>query len=178
MGRSRRARMWTRWALRDARRRWAQVLSISLLLALGVGFYAALGSMSSWRRDSADASFAALRMHDLRVSLPEGSTVPAGKLRAAALAAPRRASILAAQERLVIPVQVDASTAGRTIIVPGRVVGAPVAATVDTLHVRRGRPLRAADAGRATGALEYAFAKHYDLPASGTLRLTGGRALR
>ena len=51
-----------------------QVLSIALLLALGVGMYAAMSSMSAWRVDSADASFAALRMHDLRVALVEGTT--------------------------------------------------------------------------------------------------------
>ena len=54
MGRWRRARLWTRWALRDARRHRLQVLSIALLLALGVGMYAAMSSMSVWRVDSAD----------------------------------------------------------------------------------------------------------------------------
>ena len=42
-----------------------------------------MSSMSVWRVDSADASFAALRMHDLRVSLVEGSTAREGALRSA-----------------------------------------------------------------------------------------------
>ncbi|MBS1868388.1 MAG: FtsX-like permease family protein [Actinobacteria bacterium] len=178
MGRSGRARLWVRWTLRDARRRWVQVLSIALLLALGVGMYAALGSMSAWRKDSADQSFSALRMHDLRVSLADGSFARAGALRAALHRMPERDAVTVAEERLVVPAQVDASARGRTIIVPGRIVGAPVDARVDTLFVRGGRALRAGDAARPVAELEYSFARHYGLPASGTIRLTGGRTLR
>lgn len=78
MNRPPRLRLWVRWALRDARRRWLQVMSIGLLLALGVGMYSAMSSMAGWRTASADASFAALRSHDLRVSLVSGSYVNAG----------------------------------------------------------------------------------------------------
>ena len=80
MSRAQRLRLWVRWALRDARRRWLQVTSIGLLLALGVGMYSAMSSMAGWRTASADASFAALRSHDLRVSLVAGSYVNAGRL--------------------------------------------------------------------------------------------------
>jgi hypothetical protein len=83
MVRWRRPRLWLRWALRDARHHRVQVISIALLLALGVGMYAAMSSMSIWRVNSADASFQALRMHDLRVSIVEGTTVAQGDLRAA-----------------------------------------------------------------------------------------------
>ncbi|HEY5276980.1 MAG TPA: hypothetical protein VIK38_10705, partial [Coriobacteriia bacterium] len=79
----RRQRLWLRWAARDARRHRFQVLSIALLLALGVGMFAAMSSMAVWRVDSADSSFAALQMHDLRFSLVEGSTAPEGVLRSA-----------------------------------------------------------------------------------------------
>lgn len=173
-----RTALWVRWTLRDVRRRWLQVLSIALLLALGVGMYAALGSLSAWRKDSARDSFAALRMHDLRVSLTDGSFVLAGALRGALDGLRDRAAVAVAQERLVVPAQVDASTGGRTIIVPGRVVGAPVSARVDALHVRRGRALRPGDARRAVAELEYSFARHYELPAAGAIRLTGGRRVR
>ena len=165
------------WALRDARRRRLQVLSIAVLLALGVGWYAALGSMSAWRKQSAAASFAALDMHDLRVSLAQGSYAPAGALRNALARLPDRRAIAAAEERLVVPVQVDASTPHRTIIVPGRIVGAPIAADVDSLYVKHGRSLRRTDNGKPVGELEYAFARHYDLPSEGSVRLTGGRVL-
>jgi putative ABC transport system permease protein len=173
MGRWRRARLWTRWALRDARRHRLQVLSIALLLALGVGMYAAMSSMSAWRVDSADASFAALRMHDLRVSLVEGSTAPAGALRSALAGSAARGEVAAAAERLVVSTQVDASIGGRTIIVPGRIVGTPPAADVDTLDLRAGRP-----ASDGAVALEHNFARHYDLPDSGRLTLAGGQRVR
>ena len=71
------------WALRDARRGWLQVTSIGLLLALGVGMYSAMSSMAGWRTASADASFAALRCHDLRVLLVSGSYANTGQLSAA-----------------------------------------------------------------------------------------------
>jgi putative ABC transport system permease protein len=170
MTRSRRSRFWIRWAARDARRQRWQVLSIALLLALGVGMYAAMSSMSIWRVDSADSSFAALRMHDLRVTLVEGGTAREGALRAALDGSEARDAVAAAGERLVVSTQVDASTRGRTIIVPGRIVGTAPDAGVDTLHFRAGRP-----PGDDAVALEHNFARHYDLPPSGALTLAGGQ---
>ena len=175
---SRPTRLWIRWALRDARRQRFQVISIALLLALGVGMYSAMTSMSTWRVDSADASFAALDMHDLRVTLAEGSTAPEGALDDALGASGVRSEVAAAAERLVVPTQVDASAGGRSIIVPGRIVGAPPRADVDRLSLRRGRAPGEADAAGPAVALESNFARHYDLPASGTLTLTGGRRVR
>lgn len=176
MGRGHRARLWIRWAVRDARRHRGQVLSIAVLLALGVGMYAAMSSMSVWRVRSADASFAALRMHDLRVSLVEGDSAPQGALAAALRASGAEARTAASAERLVVPTQVDASTGGRTIIVPGRLVGTPVGSDVDTLRARGGAlPSTAPVGGLPAVALEHNFARHYDLPRAGTLELSGGR---
>ena len=174
MGRRRRARLWIRWALRDARRHRLQVLSIALLLALGVGMYAAMSSMSVWRVDSADASFAALRMHDLRLSLVEGSTAREGALQSALAASTAGDDVAAAAERLVVATQVDASSGGGTIIVPGRIVGTPPGSDVDKLAIRSG----GAPTGDGTVALEHNFARHYDLPASGRLTLAGGQRVR
>jgi putative ABC transport system permease protein len=170
VSRRRRARFWIRWARRDAGRQLRQLLSIALLLALGVGMYAAMSSMSVWRVDSADSSFGALRMHDLRLTLVEGSTAREGALRAALAGSAAADDVAAATERLVVPTQVDASTNRRTIIVPGRIVGTPPGADVDTLDAREGG-LPAAGAV----ALEYNFASFYDLPPSGSLTLAGGR---
>ncbi len=152
-----------------------QVLSIALLLGLGVGMYASMSSMSVWRVDSADASFAALRMHDLRLSLVEGSTAPQGTLRSALARSGAGTDVAGAAERLVVSTQVDASARGRTIIVPGRIVGTPPGATVDTIDMRRGRAPSAAPGAAPAVALEENFASHYDLPASGRLTLAGGR---
>lgn len=149
-----------------------------MLLALGVGMYSAMSSMATWRTASADASFAALRMHDLRVSLTAGSYASQGKLNRALAAIPDRTSVSAAEERLVVPTQVDASRGGRSIIVPGRIVGEPLGPGVDALAPVRGRGLVAADDGQPVVELERNFAKHYGLPAEGSLRLSGGRAVR
>ena len=178
MSRSRRARLWAAWALRDARGRWLQVAAIGLLMALGVGMYSALSSMSSWRTASADASFSALRMHDLRVSLAAGSYARTGTLRRALDRIPDRTLVVGAAERLVAATQVDASSGGRSVIVPGRIVGAPLDASVDQLAAVRGRALQVSDDGRPVVELERNFAKHYELPASGALRTTGGREVR
>lgn len=172
MSRSRRARLWLAWGLRDARRRWLQVASIGLLIALGVGMYSAMSSMSGWRTASADASFAKLHVHDLRVSLAQGGYAPEGALARALAAIPDRASVSESQERLVAPLQIEAGTARRPILVPGRIVGAGPPAPVDRTFVVRGRPLRP---GESAVELERNFAQHYDLPASGRIRLTGGR---
>ena len=174
MSSHRRSLLWIRWALRDARRHRLQVASIALLLALGVGMYAAMSSMSVWRVRSADASFAALGMHDLRVSLVEGSTARQGSLRAALAGSGAQPDVAAASERLVVPTQVDASTRGRTIIVPGRLVGTPRGGRVDLLSLRRGRVPAAGDAV----LLEHNFARHYGLPPSGEVKLAGGRRVR
>ena len=178
MSRAQRLRFWVRWALRDARRRWLQVTSIGLLLALGVGMYSAMSSMAGWRTASADASFAALRSHDLRVSLVAGSYVNAGRLQAALASIADRGLVTAAEERLVVATQVDASHGRRSIIVPGRLVGMPVAPSVDQLATVRGRPLLRADNGRLVVELERNFAKHYGLPAAGSLRLAGATPVR
>ena len=167
--------LWIRWALRDARHHLLQVLSIALLLALGIGMYAAMSSMSVWRVRSADASFEALRMHDLRVAAIDGATVPEGALASVLRSGATRADVAAAGERLVLPTQVDASRGGRAIIVPGRIVGAEPATAVDTLGIRAGTAPAGARPGLPVTALEYNFARHYALPPTGRLTLAGGR---
>jgi putative ABC transport system permease protein len=171
------ARVWMRWAWTDVRLRWRQVAAISAVLALGIGLYTALASVGAWRVASNDASFALLRAHDVRASLSEAGVVPAGTLLAAARGLDD-AAVAGARERLVVPTQLDASTPGRTVLTPGRIVGSgPATGPVDRLYVERGRGMRAAEAGRPVAVLEAAFAEHYDLPARGRLRLGGGRHL-
>ena len=94
-------------------------------------------------------------MYDLRVALSTG------QLRrrrpsswTAARTIPHARWVQAAEPRLVVPTQVDASTAGKTILVPGRLVGVDVAhggPHVNSVSATAGRTL--ADAGRSgTGA--------------------------
>jgi len=129
--------------------------------------------MREWRERSNDQSFAALAYHDLRVDLSEGSFVRAGSLRASLRGVP---DLRAVEERLIVPTQVDASQGGRTVLVPGQIVGMPVRAAgphVDTLAAEAGRTLRPGDARAQVVVLDRAFADHYGLPAAGRVRLAG-----
>lgn len=166
--------LWLRWTWRDLRARWVQVLATSLVLAVGVGAFAGLGGLREWRERSADKSLQALRAHDLRVDLGDGDFVEAGRLRAALGRLPA-GTITAAEERLVAASQIDASRPGKPVLVPARLVGIPVrrgGQEVDALAVKAGRGLEAG--GGVDGAvLDWSFARHYDLPAQGQVRLAG-----
>ncbi len=71
----------------------------------------------------------------------------------------------------------DATRGPTSVLVPGEVVGQSTTARVDTVFVAGGRALAPTDDGRPTAVLESKFAGVYDLPASGTLTLSGGERL-
>lgn len=169
-----------RWAARDLRRRWPQVLAIALVLAIGTGTYAGLGSTATWRRQSNDESFELLRMYDVRVRAAAGADTTTGSLLAVLESLPDPAVVAVAEERLVVPTQVDASTPDQSILVPGRIVGMDLASNGP--HVNRpivtdgrGRTLTGDDDGQPVVLLERNFADFYDLASERTLRLAGGR---
>ncbi|MBI2706242.1 MAG: ABC transporter permease [Actinobacteria bacterium] len=171
---------WLRWSWRDLRARWVQVLAIALVAALGTGTYVGLSAAAEWRRQSYDASYAALGAHSLKVSLATGTTASAGDLVRAAAQVAHPEWIAAASPQLVVPTQVDASTDGKTILVPGRVVGVDVSnggPPVDRFDARQGRALAEQDIGAPAAVLDYHFAKAYGLPATGEVRLSGDRRL-
>lgn len=173
--------LWLRWSGRDLRRRWVLVVAIAVVIGLGTGLYAGLTSTSAWRRQSNDASFAALRVHDLEVGLSPGDTVRRGRLAAALVATPHADWVTGAQERLVLPIQIDASHPGRTVLVPGEIVGMDAAAgsgAVDGVSAAVGRTLAPGDRGAPVAVVERAFATKNALPPTGTLRVSGGRELR
>lgn len=173
--------LWLRWSWRDLRNRWAQVAAIAAIIALGSGIYSGFTSTGEWRRVSLDASYAALAMYDLRLALAEGNFLDGDALVAAIRAIPSATALEAVEPRLVTRTQVDASTGGETILVPGRVVGVDVAdggPHVNRVSAERGRTLRASDAGTRRAVLEYHFADHYGLPARGDIRVSGGERLR
>jgi putative ABC transport system permease protein len=168
-----------RWSLRDLRRRWIQVAAIALIIGVGTGVYSGLGSTATWRRQSNDASFAALGMYDLRVTVAAGADAPQGAMLAVLDRLPDSTIVTDAEERLVVPTQVDASTADDTILVPGRIIGVDTSnggPGITAVWVDRsdGRTLRASD--RDVVVLEHNFASFYDLPPSGTVNV-GGRRL-
>ena len=171
--------LWLRWSWRDLRAHWLQVAAIALIIALGTGVYAGLGANKPWRQQSYDASYALLNMYDLRITLGE-SMVNGNDLLNAVRNIPHKGWIKNAEVRLISSTLVDASVDGKTILVPGRLIGVDVShggPTVNGLFINSGRALQPADAGRNTAILEYHFAKYYGLPPSGSIRLSGGAAL-
>ncbi len=174
---------WLRWSGRDLRKRWPQVVAIALVIAVGTGVFAGLGSTTQWRRESNDASYAALGMHDIKLSVSEGSTAAAGRLRRLVDQADGldgRVDVRAMEERLIAPTQVDASIDDEAILAPGRLVGVPVSEggpRVDGIEVREGRALGPSDDGQPVGLLEVHFADGRKLAPTGALKIAGGASL-
>ncbi len=169
-----------RWSLRDLRARWVQVGAIALIIALGSGLYSGLSSTIGWRDRSYDQSFAQLRFHDLRVSLAAENYLSATDLRDTVASIPHARWINAAQPRLVLPTQVDASTGSQAILVPGRIVGSDVSQDrprVDEIMAKSGRDLRPSDAGRPRALLEYNFADHHNLVVDRSIVVAGDKRL-
>ena len=117
----------------------------AIIIAIGTGTFAGLGGTSAWRVRSQDASYAALRYHDLRVRLPVNVDVPEGDLAAAIGSIPDADQVAVASERLIVATQIDASSGGRTVLVPGEIVGMDPKAAVDQLHLSSGRMGRAGE---------------------------------
>ncbi len=151
--------------------------AIALVLAIGTGVYAGLGSTAEWRRESNDASFAALAMHDLRVTLSPGTFVEQDALVDAIASIDGAASVRDVSERLVVDSQVDTGTMGGTdsVLVPARLVGMTFGSTrpVDDVWVRDGTA-PSTDPTDPSAVLEAKFADQHGLPTSGTVLVAGG----
>ena len=177
-------RLWftLRWSARDLRRKWLQVAAIALVIAIGTGVYSALGSTSTWRRESNDDSFAMTGMYDLRVKVAEGATADQGAMLAVLDTLPDPSVVAVAEERLIAPTQVDASTADKTILVPGRIIGLDTSAggpqlMIPYVNVGNGRGLATEDDGKSLAVLERNFADFYDLTPGTTVRVSGNTTL-
>lgn len=154
------------------------MLVLALIIAIGTGVYAGLGSTAEWRRQSNDESFAMLHMYDLRVTTAEGVDAPTGQMAAVLATLPDPAIVATAEERFIADTQVDASTPDESILVPGRLVGMDLGdggPHVNRVHVAGGdgRPLSESDAGRPIVLVERNFADFYDLPPERRLRVAG-----
>lgn len=169
---------WLRWSWRDFRAHWVAVVVIAFVLAIGTGVYAGLGSTGQWRRESNDASFAALEMHDLRLTLSPGTFIEQGELLGAIASIDDADSVSAAAERLVVNSQVDTGSLGvaDSVLVPARLVGMAFgsAQPVDDVWVRDGTA-PSADPTDRSAVLEAKFADQHELPTEGTIRVSGGR---
>ncbi len=169
-----------RWSWRDLRAHWAKVLAIAVVIGIGTGGYAGLTSTAEWRRVSYDVSYRQLAMYDLRVDLATGSTAPESALAAVLADIASQEDVVAAEERLIFPTQVDASFGDETILVRGQVTGADFregGPQVNAFHAFTGRALTAADAGEPVVMVERSFALFYGLPGTGELAISGDREL-
>ena len=162
-----------RWSLRDARRRWIQIFAIGFTLAIGIGLYAGLSSVTQWRLISIDKSLEATSMYDLRATVGEGGDVPAGSL---ARIAGEIEGIDRYSERLVFDTQVETVVDGDDVLVHGRIVGMDVSGSepvVNDVYLvdDAARPV----SGTATPQVlvSRGFATFWDLPARGTLTVGG-----
>ena len=172
--RGRRVALATRWSLRDLRQRWVLVGAIALLIALGTGLFTGLGSMEAWRVASNDVSFALLRVHDLRVELPEGAYLERGRLEAAVAGTSVGGEVAALEERLIVPTQIGVATGDGDVLVPGKIVGSGDVVgelTVDAIDASAGRLPGPEDAASGRVMLESGFAQEMGLPAGGPVQV-------
>jgi putative ABC transport system permease protein len=169
-----------RWSWRDLRARWVQIAVIALIIALGTGGYAGLISSVDWREQSADASFDALNMYDLRIKLATGSYVPEGSLTAALATIEDAGAIEAGEERLISTIQVRVDAESETVIGVGPLVGVDVSEggpEVAGISISSGRALTEADAGQGVVLISESFGNYNNLPAAGALTIGGNRTL-
>ena len=156
------------------------MVAIAFVLAIGTGVYAGLGSTAEWRRQSNDASFAALAMHDLRVTLSPGTFVEQDALVDAISGIEDATSVTGVAERLVVDSQVDTGATGgsESVLVPARLVGMTFGSTqpIDDVWVRDGTA-PSSDPADDSAVLEAKFADQHGLPDEGTVQVAGGRSV-
>ncbi|MFW2382961.1 MAG: ABC transporter permease [Acidimicrobiales bacterium] len=153
-------------------------MAIALVIAIGTGVFAGLGSTATWREMSNDASFADLGMHDLQITLSPGTFIEEGALDEAVAGIENAAEIKVAAERLVVDSQMSTSGEDGPVLVAARLVGMGFGAdpAVDAVWVKEGS---APDVGTegGTGLLEAKFADFYGLAPQGTVTVAGDREL-
>ncbi|MDE0135206.1 MAG: hypothetical protein OXM54_10255 [Acidimicrobiaceae bacterium] len=162
-----------RWSLRDARRRWIQIVAIGFTLAIGIGLYAGLSSVTEWRLISIDKSLEATRMYDLRATVSEGGDVPAGSL---ARIASEIDGIDRYNERLLFDTQVETVADGEDLLVHGRIVGMDVSGSepiVNDVYLIDDAARPASGTATPQVLVNRSFATFWDLPARGALTVGG-----
>ncbi|WP_419554340.1 FtsX-like permease family protein [Candidatus Poriferisodalis sp.] len=167
-----------RWSLRDARARWIQIIGIAFTIAIGIGTYAGLSSVTEWRLAAIDESLELTNMYDLRATVSGGSDVPAGTL---AQLASGIDGIDEYSERLVIDTQLETEVDGDELLVHGRVVGVEMTANgpsewgphVNGVEVIEGDGLPQPEASTPQVLLERSFAAFRNLPTSGHVTVGG-----
>jgi putative ABC transport system permease protein len=168
-----------RWSWRDLRARWLQVGAIALVIGIGSGIYSGLSSVSEWRRASYPASYDELAMFDVRADFADGVHLDAADLERAVTRGAGEV-VESAEARLLVDVQVDASSDTETVLVPGQVVGVDVTGggpTVNAVGVYEGRGLEEQDRGRPVAVIEETFADAHDLRPGDSVLIAGDREI-
>ena len=163
-----------RWALRDARARWMQVLGIALMISVGIGASVAMGSLTEWRRASNEAGLESTNMYDLRVRVGSDALVPRGALNDAVRSID---GVDETEERLVFETLVDVTIDGQSALMAGRIVGVDLTGggpSVNRVVPVAGRGLDESEIGTNVVVAEHGFASFHELPSSGELLVGGG----
>ena len=167
-----------RWALRDAKSRWVQVVGIAFMIAIGTGMFAGLSSVTQWRFASNDASLALTNMYDIRARPSGDGFLPQGSL---ATIAEGIDGVESVEERLISPSQVEVDTGDGSIFVRARLIGVDMSdggPSVNGVELITGREIEEAEFGEPVVLIERNFGVYYELPDEGELRLGGDVAAR
>ena len=167
-----------RWALRDAKARWVQVVGIAFMIAIGTGMFAGLSSFTLWRIISNEESLALTNMYDIRARLGADGFLPQGSLTALAESID---GVEAAEERLISNTQAEVDTADGPIFVRARIIGVDLSdggPSVNGVELIEGREIDATEFGEPVVLIERNFGVFYELPNQGELRLGGDVSLR
>ena len=167
-----------RWALRDAKARWVQVVGIALMIAVGTGMFAGLSSVTQWRFASNDASLELTNMYDIRARLSAESFLPRGALLDIAKGID---GVEAAEERLIAGTQIEVATRDDPLFMPGRILGVDMSdggPGVNGVEVFVGRGITEAEFGEPVVLLERNFGVYYDLPDEGDIQVGGSDTVR
>ncbi len=162
-----------RWSLRDARKRWIQIVAIGFTLAIGIGLYAGLSSVTQWRLASIDKSLEATGMYDLRATVGEGGDVPAGSL---ARIASEIDGIDRYNERLLFDTQVETVVEGEELLVHGRIVGMDLSGSepvVNDVYLIDDAARPVSNSATPQVLVNRGFSTFWDLPTSGALTVGG-----
>lgn len=162
-----------RWSLRDARKRWIQIVAIGFTLAIGIGLYAGLSSVTQWRLTSIDKSLEATSMYDLRATVGEGGDVPAGSL---ARIASEIDGIDRYNERLLFDTQVETVVEGEELLVHGRIVGMDLSGSepvVNDVFLIDDAARPVSNSATPQVLVNRGFSTFWDLPTSGALTVGG-----
>ena len=167
-----------RWALRDAKARWVQVVGIALMIAIGTGMFAGLSSFTLWRIISNEESLALTNMYDIRARLGADGFLPQGSLTALTESID---GVEAVEERLISNTQAEVDTADGPIFVRARIIGVDLSdggPSVNGVELITGREIEETEFGEPVVLIERNFGVFYELPDQGELRLGGDVSLR